>query len=204
MKTTKTLCIKFLSIVTIAFFLNACSSNSDDEDDACVPISCLNDGVATYDCVCDCPDGYAGLDCGIQETPKSMTITKIVVTKFPNENDNEKWDAALTNTSDADIYITIEDSSGNIIYEHPSYYENASGLGNVTYEFIPSSPIKIIQTNKFFIVRLFDWDTFTNDDFISLAGFTPYFSGQSGFPASKKFTNLFNDFDCEVFLTYNW
>lgn len=187
-------------ILTFLIFLFNCSSNSNDD---CTPVTCLNGGTQTEDCGCDCPEGYSGMDCGTQIAPTHVTISKIRVKKFPDTDNGNWWDTFPAN-SDADIFVTIENSNGNIIYKHPSYYQNATGLGTTYYDFIPSSPITFDTYTSLYYINLYDYDTGINDKFISTVGWIPYLSSQAGFPATKTIINTQGDFECELTLQYTW
>ena len=135
----------FLKIPLLLLFIFSFSCSETDDD--CTPVNCTNGGSQTVDCQCDCLDGFSGFDCSVQLTPTTIKITKIVVKKFPDTDDGDFWDSL--DLSDADIYIQVTEGLFNIIYDHPFYIPNASGL-NVEYEFIPESPINL--TSFLFII----------------------------------------------------
>ena len=191
--------LKFTLLVVFLFTLSNCSNESDD---SCTPISCLNGGTQTVDCGCDCPDGFSGTDCSAKLMPSSIKITNVEVKKFPDTNNGSWWDGFPTN-SDADIYITIGDViSGNEIYTSPTYYEDASGLG-VMYDFEPETPINITDVTNNHVLTIYDFDS-VSDEFISLLVFNPYDSSREGFPNSIAVSNTTGTFECDITLEYNW
>lgn len=198
---------KLFKISAFVFLtLNFLGCSSDSSESPCIPISCLNNGVSNSDCGCDCPQGYTGNNCGTQITPTQIRITKIRVKKFPSATPNGNWWDILPN-SDADIYVTIENSNLSVIYNHPTYFPNAEIIGSNYYDFIPSTPIIITNVNGQFIVNLYDYDGSTIDDdndFIGFAGLTPYSLSQSGFPTTKIITGLNGALEFEMYFTYQW
>lgn len=198
---------KLFKITAFVFLtLNFLGCSSDSSESPCIPISCLNNGVSNSDCGCDCPQGYTGNNCGTQITPTQIRITQIRVKKFPSATPNGNWWDILPN-SDADIYVTIENSNLSVIYNHPTYFPNAEIIGSNYYDFIPSTPIIITNVNGQFIVNLYDYDGSTIDDdndFIGFAGLTPYSLSQSGFPTTKIITGLNGALEFEMYFTYQW
>jgi hypothetical protein len=67
MKNLKTNLFSSLLTATILLgMLTFSACTSDDEDDPCSAIECLNGGEkisGTDGCLCDCPAGYTGLNC---------------------------------------------------------------------------------------------------------------------------------------------
>ncbi len=186
--------------------LNFLGCSSDSSETPCTPIACLNNGVSNSDCGCDCPVGYSGINCGTQATPTQIKITKIRVKKFPSATPNGNWWDIIPN-SNADIYVTIENSNLTVIYNHPTYYPDAEIIGSNYYDFIPSTPIAITNVSGQYLVNLYDYDGSTNDannDLIGYAGLTPYSLSQVGFPSTKSITALNGTLEFEIYFTYQW
>ena len=196
----------FLKPTILFLFLFLATSCSDNSDDSCTPITCLNGGIQTTDCGCDCPEGFSNLDCSFKLTPISVTITKIDIKKFPDTNNGDWWDNLPIN-SDADIYFTIENPSSSEIYnglDEIGYYEDASGLGGIIYPFILSPPLTITNVTGYHPLILYDYDTLLSDEFVSLLLFKPYNESLSGFPSTYTVNNPNNTFECDVTVVYTW
>ena len=188
----------FLKIPLLLLFIFSFSCSETDDD--CTPVNCTNGGSQTVDCQCDCLDGFSGFDCSVQLTPTTIKITKIVVKKFPDTDDGDFWDSL--DLSDADIYIQVTEGLFNIIYDHPFYIPNASGL-NVEYEFIPESPINLTSFLSIHYIDLWDYGTLSDDDAISKLSFIPYESS-GGFPTTITRTNSDGTFECDIAFEYTW
>ena len=196
----------FKILAFLLLTLNFLSCSSDSSENPCTPISCLNNGVSNSNCGCDCPTGFSGTNCGTQITPTSITITKIRVKKFPSAKPNGNWWDTFPN-SDADIYVTIQNSNLNVIYKHPTVYNDAEIINSNFYDFIPASPLIITNVNSQYLVNLYDFDGFSNDsnnDFIGFAGVTLYSLSQTGFPTTKTLTGLSGQLEFELTLQYTW
>ena len=166
---------------------------------------------------------------GTQTITRSFTVQKIKKgttgdtgsTGSGGSNGNDTPDVSLTRTvvtigtdptggafddggdlSDADIYIQVTEGLFNIIYDHPFYIPNASGL-NVEYEFIPESPINLTSFLSIHYIDLWDYDTLSDDDAISTLSFIPYESS-GGFPTTITRTNSDGTFECDIAFEYTW
>jgi hypothetical protein len=186
-----------LLVLLLVFFLFGCSSDSTTP---CVPISCLNGGTSTPDCVCNCPQGYTGTNCETQVTPTLVKITNIRVTKFPDTDNGNYWDSFPN--SDADIYVKILNSSSETIY-NSSTIQNATSNGVNYYDFVPTSPIVISNPLSIFVMRIYDFDTVGSEEFMDFCVFYPY-SSSGGFPTTKTFTNPSSTFSFQLTLSYVW
>ena len=190
----------YIPLLIVSILITSCSSD-DSVDDSCLPITCLNGGVQTVDCGCACLEGYSGSNCSNKMTPTSVRITKIQVKKFPDTNNGDWWDTFPN--SDADIYLILEDTEDNVIYNSLPYgYEDASGL-NVTYDFVPETPIFISDVLGVHNIFLYDYDP-VSDDLVSFLVFIPYDSSIQGFPTIITKTNPNNTFECDITLEYTW
>ena len=196
----------FLKPTILFLFLFLATSCSDNSDDSCTPITCLNGGIQTTDCGCDCLEGFSNLDCSFKLTPISVTITKIDIKKFPDTDNGDWWDNLPFN-SDADIYFTIENPSSSEIYNdvyEEGYYEDASGLGYIIYPVILSPPLTITNVTGSHYLKLYDYDTLLSNELVSLLLFKPYNESLSGFPSTYTVNNPSNTFECDVTVVYNW
>lgn len=165
-----------LSILTTTYL--GCSSDSDS--DGCETITCLNGGTFV-NCECDCPEGYVGNNCSNQVTPSKVIINKAIVKVFPNTDNGEFWDAAIPNTEDAlpDVYITFQDSNLNIIYDSPTFYENVISGEGTFFEFTLTPSLELTSFDNPFLINIWDYDTTSDDDFMTSFGFFAYTSNNN-------------------------
>ena len=198
---------KLIALLVVLMLNINCSSDSDSSTPACTPIPCLNGGTSNANCGCNCPQGFTGANCGTLVTPTSVKITKIKVKKFPDANSSNNWWDTFPN-SDADIYLTVENSALTVIYTYlPNYCSNATGLGTVTYDFIPTTPITLTNVTSTYFINIYDYDGSTNNannDFITWLPFSPFSTSQTSFPTTKTVTNSTNTFECELTYQYTW
>jgi hypothetical protein len=192
---------KFIALLVVLMLNINCSSDSNDTA-ACTPIPCLNGGTSNANCGCNCPQGFTGANCGTLVTPTSVKITKIKVKKFPDANNGNWWDTFPN--SDADIYLTVENSAFTVIYNHPTYFSNATGLGTSTYDFIPATPINLTNVTSNYLINLYDYDSSFSSELISVLAWAPFSTSQTSFPTTKTVTNSTNTFECELTYQYTW
>ena len=194
--------LKKIAILSIVMFLFGCSKDSPTTTPAaCTPITCLNGGVSRPDCGCNCPQGYTGSNCGIQITPLQVLITKIRVTKFPDTNAGSWWDT-LPN-SDADIYVTIQNSSSTTLYNSPTYIQDATSNGVNYYDFVPSTPIVFSNVTSGYMMNIYDYDTVGSNQLMDFNAFYLY-NSSGGFPTTKTYTNSTGTFSFTLTLSYVW
>ena len=191
---------KKIILLSIAIIMFGCSKDDTPTSTPCVPITCLNGGVSTPNCGCTCPTGYTGNNCGTQITPSSIKITKIRVKKFP-DTDNGNWWDTLPN-SDADIYVTLVNTSSQIIYTS-GRFTDATGLGTIFYDFTPSTPITITNVTSALSIKLYDYENIGADTLMTFLIFNPYTS-TGGFPTTLTKSSANGDFICEISLQYVW
>ncbi|MDO5971038.1 hypothetical protein Q4Q35_14620 [Flavivirga aquimarina] len=185
-------------LVLCLIMLN-CSKNSD----SCETIVCFNGGTFT-DCECDCPEGYTGTDCSEQVTPRSITITKVIVKAFPIQRTNgDNWDFDLLNPINElpDVYITFENSVLDVIYDSTTFFQNASIAPNLYLEFTPN--LKIVNYVNGFIVNIYDYDENSEDDFMASEPFIVY-NNFNGFPETLEVKNVSQSLLVGLELTYEW
>lgn len=187
-----------LSMLTTAYF--GCSSDSDN----CETKSCQNGGTFV-NCECECPQGYTGSNCATQVAPSKVIINKAIVKVFPNTDNGEFWDVAIPNAEDAlpDIYITFQDSSLNVIYDSPTFYENALSEGGNFYEFDITPNLEIINYDDPFLVNIWDFDTNSEDDFMTSFGFFAY-NSNNNFPEVITVVSQSNEILVDLEVTYEW
>lgn len=156
-------------LLALCLIIFNCSSSSDD----CEVIACVNGGVFS-DCACDCPQGYTGTDCSQQVEPNKITISKVNLRLFPlTKPNNDSWDAPLSNPEAyPDVYFQIIRGSSNIIYDSPTFIENADLTKD--YVFTLDTPIDITNYDMSFIISLFDYDEIGDDENMASEAFFIY------------------------------
>jgi hypothetical protein len=197
-----------LSVLIIAFLFFNCSSDSGNAP--CVPITCLNGGISTPECGCNCPQGYTGSDCSTQITPAKIIITEIRVKYFQNTDAGSFWDASFPTAANAyaDIFLTLQNSSLTEIYRSPTYYKNVLSDGTAYYDFVPANPISITSVNSGFVLNLWDYDGadsnfISSDDDMGFVVFNLYKS-TGGFPTTITVSDTTIPLSFELTLSYTW
>jgi len=180
------------TLLLTATVLNSCKK---EEPDLCEGVTCLNGGT----CVngeCDCPEGYTGPDCGKQDTPSKIRISKIKITKFPSYNNGSDWD---TWSAGPDIYVTIYKGT-TLIHKQPTMYEDADATQD--YIYTPSGDIDLTDPTAKYTISLYDYDSLGDDDFMGGIYFYPY-SSTGGFPSTIN-VNAGGDVSFELNVSYVW
>ena len=191
-------------LLIIALFFG-CSK--DDSSSSCTPIACLNGGVSTPDCGCDCPIGFTGPNCSTQVTPTKILITKIKVKNFPNKKPDgvTTWDDFIfTSYNSPDIFPFL--TLGSITLFQGSYFQDAISNGNSTDNFtwIPSAPIDIIAINSQLTLDLYDDDA-GSPGYEFMGGFNFYlYNSTEGFPTTITISNSTSPYKFELTLSYVW
>ncbi|WP_298754873.1 calcium-binding EGF-like domain-containing protein [uncultured Psychroserpens sp.] len=189
-----------LSILTATYF--GCSSDSDSDN--CETISCLNGGTF-IDCECECPQGYTGSNCSTQVTPSKVIINKAIVKVFPNTNNGDFWDLSIPEAVDAlpDIYITFQNSDLDVIYDSPTFYENAISGEDTFFEFAITPNIQLMTFSDPYLINIWDYDTVDEDDFMTSFGFFAYTSNNS-FPNTITVVSQSEEILVDLELSYEW
>ncbi|MBO6879455.1 hypothetical protein [Winogradskyella sp.] len=190
----------FLSILTTTYF--GCSSDSDSDD--CQTISCLNGGTFV-DCECECPEGYTSNNCSTQVTPSKVIINKAIIKVFPNTDNGEFWDTAIPDAEDAlpDIYITLQDSNLNTIYDSPTFYENVISGEGTFFEFTLTPAIELTSFDNPFLINIWDYDTASEDDFMTSFGFFAY-TANNNFPEVITVVSQSDEILVDLEVSYEW
>ena len=203
-----------MALFSIAILVFGCSKDSPNSNVlSCTPIPCLNGGTSTPNCGCSCPQGYTGSNCGIQITPTQILVSKIRVNYFPNyDSTGSFWDPTLptASLSSPDIYVTLEDASGNVLFDAPTYFANVTSNGSNYYDFTPATPIilPIASVYSIFQVNLWDYDgsdsnISSSDDLMGKKSFFPY-SSSGGFPSSITVSDSSYPVSFTLSLSYVW
>ena len=168
--------------------------------DPCLGVTCRNGGYCANG-TCNCPTGYSGSDCGIEVTPASVTITKMVLEKFPATDPNGAgWDPS----SGADIFMTINPGTTSTTTTFKTgYYTDANA--NLSYTF-DNVNYTISSINSNWTIGLWDYDTIDPDDFMAGYYIKPI-DMKSGFPKSYTIYNstyLNGNFKVTLYLQWNF
>jgi hypothetical protein len=198
-------CIKGLSMLLMIAMFFGCSK--DDSSSSCTPIACLNGGVSTPDCGCDCPIGFTGPNCSTQVTPTKILITKIKVKNFPNKKPDgvTTWDDFIfTSYNSPDIFPFL--TLGSITLFQGSAFQDAISNGNGTDNFtwIPSTPIEIVAINSQLTLDLYDDDA-GSPGYEFMGGFNFYlYNSTGGFPTTITLSNSTSPYKFELTISYVW
>jgi hypothetical protein len=189
---------KILLLILLSATFMACEK---EESDPCEDIVCLNDGVCV-DGTCDCPEGYWGNDCSIENTPSSITITKVTVVNFPSTDGGENWDPSFCGGSRADIFVIIVDANDNQYYGS-EFYEDA--VPGAKQEFTHNLPYTVHGNLNDHRIRLYDYDTGScaPSDYIGGYIFNYHYSGEN-FPRKLTITNSSSNLHFELDLEYSF
>lgn len=152
--------------------------------------SCSEDLYEDHD---DCYEGYTGYDCEEQITPSKITITKVVVQRYPSSiSDGLSLypDIALKIYTDSDSY----GPSNN-------YYEDASPWGS--HDFYPN--FKLYDAYDQIHVVLYDYDflfgEIVDQDYMGGVQGVIY-SNQNEFPSMVNFD--YGSYEFDLYLSYQW
>ena len=178
--------------------------SSDSNSDNCETITCLNGG-SFVNCECNCPLGYTGSNCSTQVTPSKVIINEAIVKVFPNDNNGEFWDLAIPNVEDAlpDVYITFQNSDLDVIYDSPTFYENAISGGDTFFEFTLTPALELTAFSDPYLVNIWDFDINSDDDFMTSFGFFVYTSGNN-FPDVITVVSQSNEILVDLEVAYEW
>jgi len=176
-------------ITAFLLLLSGCKDNSSNTES----ITCFNDGIAVGG-ECECMEGYTGPRCGEQETPETITVNSITITRFPSTAEGGAgWDAA----SGPDIYPFIT-TNNEVVWDSNTYFENASNDNNNTIE----TDIRLTEPTQDYTIDLYDYDQNTDDDFMGGVFKAPYSSG-NGFPETIEY-DADGDVAFELDVSYSW
>lgn len=190
-----------LLIITLFF---GCSK--DESSSSCTPIACLNGGVSTPDCGCDCPIGFTGPNCSTQVTPTKILITKIKVKNFPNKKLDgvTTWDEFLiTSLNSPDIFPFLTLGSISLFQgaDLQDVISNGNGTDNFTWN--PTTPIQIVAINSQFTINLYDADL-GNPGYEFMGGWDFYiYNSSGGFPTTRT-VGAAGPVTFELTLSYVW
>jgi hypothetical protein len=197
----------FLKPTILFLFLFLAISCSDNSDDSCTPITCLNGGIQTTDCGCDCPESYTGSTCDIQVTPSSIRILRANVKKFPNFNPatGNVWDDLLIGAfTNPDLQLDILDANDNILFKSYSL-DNRISSSNCDDEnlFYPNIFLNSIDITSPLSIKLYDEDTSGYYELMGGYIFILY-SSDNNFPNTGSIGSCSDSIVFELDLEYSW
>lgn len=138
-----------------------------EETDPCAEIVCLNDGFCANG-LCNCPDGYGGSDCSIQQVPRSMVVKRITLEEWPATNlSGGAWDP-ISNTGPE---ITFQFAEGTEVLDNSLPYTEVSPGTELTY--FPDLEIEDVE-DKLITVNIYDWDGDNDYQIMSTRSFILY------------------------------
>ena len=190
---------KKMAFLGVAIIVLGCTndSNSDGESTPCIPTTCVNGGISTPDCGCNCPERYFGSDCSYEKMPSKILISKIRINQFPNNGGG--LDDLGTNP---DLFINL--IKDNIyIYKQTTYWTDANGDGTRNYDYSFPTPIECTSDSAIFSLELWDYDSNTNNELMGTIVFSPYLNYE-GFPTSFIIQDDSKKLKAEIFVTYEW
>jgi hypothetical protein len=186
----------FKTPLLLALFIALASCSSSSEED-CQPIICLNEGIQTIDCGCECPEGYSGADCATILTPSKVIINKVVINSF---DDYSSWDTSTK----PDITFNFEKADRTILYSHTSFINNAESNSPITFTLSPVYSITDVNTPIVFVLYDYDGnDLIPNaDDQMDFGVFQPF--NRENFPSKVKVSATNSATDVDVYLSYEF
>lgn len=162
--------------------------------DPCEGIVCINGDCENG--VCDCDQGWTGPRCDKQDTPSSVTITRIEVLRFPATDNGAGWDL----TSGPELYLIVANyNSGQVLY-NSGYFENANP--NNTYEFDLEPDLTLYNLKEDFLISAYDYDSSSDDDYMGGIYNKVYFN-TNNFPSSVTW-DAGGPVSFKLYLTYSW
>ena len=101
---------------------NGYSGTHCENYNPCYNTVCLNGGICVSG-TCNCPTGYTGFNCGTALPLLSVTITRVIVNKFPTATSTGYyWDPGTTSTKYPDIYLNINSGTSSYPYQTSALY----------------------------------------------------------------------------------
>jgi hypothetical protein len=132
-----------------------------------------------------CPSHYTGANCSQQITPSQVQLSRITITGFPATNNGSAWNTT-EGSGYADIYPTISDSAGNVLFNgSASYIPDASST--LSYYFNFSIPIALTPYSTY-IFTLYNHNNFSADNNMGAVS-TVLYTSTNGFPSTLNLTN---------------
>jgi hypothetical protein len=131
--------------------------------------------------------------CSVLRSPKSASVNAVRVLHVPNKTQNGvAWDLFGPH---ADIYVAIS-SNGSVIYKSEILYESTS---NNVYVFKDGTPFLLDDPKAKYRIDLYDYDDFSQNDWIVGFDFTPADFGRTD---AIKLSN--NTSPVEISLLVEW
>ena len=170
----------------------------------CYNINCLNGGVCANG-FCNCPPGYTGSNCGTALPLKSVTITKIIVNRYPTSKNAPggtggfPWDNSTTSSRYPDIYVTINGGVFAILLQTSAVHFDVNSTPQ-TYSIVP---LTLNTQSGYYSINLFDDDYPLSDEFMGGIGFQPI-DWKAGYPPTIHLSDSIKRIDYTVYVTWNF
>ena len=161
---------KIILVLLLGVFFLSCG-----KEYPCENVTCRNGGICANG-VCNCPVGFTGSDCSLQQKPARINIRSATITKFPVTRPNgNSWDFS----DGPDIYLMLLLNNVEIANNRLQTIANTISTP-VTFTNLPLGFEMSDATNQY-VLRVMDRDDFGPDEELGSIFFTPYQS-TNGFP----------------------
>ena len=132
-----------------------------------------------------CPAHYTGANCSQQVTPTQVQLSRITITSFPATNNGSAWNIT-EGTGYADIYPTISDSAGNVLFNgSANYIADASSTTSYYFNFSIPIPLTPYSTYTF---TLYNHNNVSADNNMGAVS-TVLYTSTNGFPSILNISN---------------
>lgn len=171
----------YLRYLFLCGLLILSSTFSCKKEDPCESKTCLNGGTCN-DGNCQCTEGWTGEDCGKQQTPASIKITKLELTKYPAKTTTGgNWDPS----DGPDVYMKIYKGT-TLIWTGPVFPFPLDPASSQNPVFFPATKPELTSPLEEYIIELWDKDTSPDaDDYMGGLKFKAY-SDTNKFPKSLR------------------
>lgn len=187
----------YCSLIFTLLGIVGCSKEKDE--DACNGKTCKN-GSTCVDGVCDCPPNYTGSDCGTQITPSQISIERIEVKQWPPLTPNgNNWDEGWCIGSYPDIFVTLNDGSGQIV--KTSFISECRE--DTVYNYTDSLPVVTANVNNNLMLSLYDNDTgfcFPSDSMGTVS--TQIYHPDNDFPPTLELADPAKEIEVTIYIEY--
>ena len=195
---------KTLLLLTCTLFLFLAGCNNSTEG-TCTSVTCLNNGVPTEDCGCDCPDGYTGVDCAALVTPTTVTIVKVTLKNFPNETiAGDYWDGfpIVGSYTYPDLMVRI--SKGTTTIFESDILDDMVSTGDCSDAIEFTTAAALTDLSSQYNLTLLDDDAIISSSDVMGTFLFEAYNAANGFPETMVITSCNEAITLEISLTYTW
>ena len=126
---------------------------------------------------------------------------------FPNTDNGAFWDILPDSNADIAVALARAGSSPALVWDSPNYYTNVLSSGSNFFDFVPASPIVILQPQTTHVIELYDYDGAevipSANDSMGAMSFPPYIPA-NGFPPIVYLSNVGGTLKFELTVTYQF